>query len=111
MWSKDDIRIELDDEISDGRIFTISLVTPAGTLKVMAEADGQSKYPILRRFHIQGENVEAQEFGIVRLRWLAHAVMEAMDLDGFILEGDVRTTGANPGRRPRPLRFTGRRRS
>jgi hypothetical protein len=106
MWTAADIRIELEDQESEGRIFTANFVTPIGTLKVMAEADGTPRYPILRGVHIQGEDVGPHDFGAIQLRWLVHAAMEMMDLDGLVLEGDVRTTGANPGRRPRPLRFT-----
>jgi hypothetical protein len=105
MWTAKDIRVELEEEVSDGRIFTVYLVTPAGTIKVMAEADGTPRYPIIRGVHIQGEDVGPHDFGTVQLRWLVQAVMETMDLDGLVLEGNVRTTGANPGRRPRVLRF------
>jgi hypothetical protein len=39
---------------------------------------------------------------------IAQAVMEGMDLDGLIVKGALRSTGANPGHRPRDIRFTRR---
>jgi hypothetical protein len=39
------------------------------------------------------------------MRRVADLVMRELDYDSIIVEGAVRTTGARPGRRPRPLRF------
>ena len=60
---------------------------------------------VLTKLRIHGEDVRRNMFGYRRLRWLAQAVMEVMDVDELRIEGEVRTTGAGPGHRPRALRF------
>jgi hypothetical protein len=60
----------------------------------------------LRQLHVQGPGANA--IGPGNLRSLAEVVMERLDFDALEIEGALRTTGASPGRRPRPLRFTRR---
>ena len=63
---------------------------------------------ILRGVHMQGARPNA--IGAGNLKVLARVVMERMELDGLVVEGALRTTGANPGHRPRPIRFARRHR-
>ena len=44
-------------------------------------------------------------FGRNGLKQIAKVAMERMGYDEIIIEGATRTTGANPGHRPRPIRF------
>ena len=53
--------------------------------------------------HIQGPG--AHLLGAASLRELVNVVKEIIDVDTIYVEGEIRTTGANPGRRPRPLIF------
>jgi hypothetical protein len=61
---------------------------------------------ILSGVHIQGDDVKANELGVAGLRRMTQEAMEELGVDEIIIVGAVRTTGANPGRAPRPLRFT-----
>jgi hypothetical protein len=57
--------------------------------------------------HIHGEDVSIRQFGWVNLRRVGRALLEWFgNYDELIIEGAVRTSGANPGRRPRVIRIT-----
>jgi len=58
---------------------------------------------VLTEMHIHGAG--ANTMGTAVLIDLAHAFMEAMDVDHLAVEGATRTTGARPGRRPAPFFF------
>jgi len=58
---------------------------------------------ILHRFHVHGGDVNL--LGAGSLRKLILACMKEEDLDEVEIRGAHRTTGAAPGRTPRPLRF------
>lgn len=105
MWGAARIAIVLVADDTDDPVVTAEIVTPAGTLRAMAEPEWVDRLLILHGYHMHGENVGPNEFGWRQLRWLADAVMEILDVDEIRIEGEVRTSGANPGHRPRPLRF------
>ena len=105
-WSGDDIAIEVDDPGTEDPVMTARIVTPAGVLDVMAEPSQQGRCLVLERLHMHGVDVGPGEFGARSLLALVQAVMERMDLDEIVIRGAVRTSGANPGRRPGERRFT-----
>jgi hypothetical protein len=39
MWQREVISFQLDDEMTSDPVFTVVVVTPAGTLKFMAEPE------------------------------------------------------------------------
>jgi hypothetical protein len=61
---------------------------------------------LLKRLHVQ--DLEPNALGMGNLMVIARMVMERMDLDGLVIAGAVRSTGANPGHRPRDIRFSRR---
>jgi hypothetical protein len=93
-------------EETDHPVATVSFVTHAGDIQIMAELQEAGRTLRLIGLHIQG--AAANTIGIANLRILANAVMEKMDYDAIEVEGAVRTTGASPGRRPGRLRFARR---
>jgi hypothetical protein len=78
--------------------------TPHGGFRFMAEPEIVGSTLIVRGLHIQ--DARANAFGAANLQVLAQVVMERMGIDGIVVEGAIRTSGANPGRRPRAIRFT-----
>jgi hypothetical protein len=62
----------------------------------------------LRVDGLHAQDSRANAVGVGNLMVVAQAVMERMDLDGLVIKGATRSTGANPGRTPRELRFTRR---
>jgi hypothetical protein len=108
MWTAGDIEIELEDDLTDDRVVTARVTTPMGALLVMAEVEQQGRELLLDRLHMHGETFGPNALGAHRLRQLASAVIEWMDLDAIVVKGATRTSGARRGSFPRPLRFTRR---
>ena len=106
LWDVADIAFEIVDDMSDDPVVTLRIATPAGPLTFMAEPAMQGTTLRLTRAHVQ--DAAPNTVGAGNLLVIARAVMEGMDLDGLVVEGALRTTGANPGHRPRALRFTRR---
>lgn len=100
MWTVSDIRIVVDDDLSDDPIVTAEISTPAGRLKLMADVDIVGRRLRLKGLHMHGDGFGPSEFGAGNLRRLTEAVMERLDCDEIIVEGAARTSGANPGRAP-----------
>ena len=105
-WRADDIDFHLVADLTAKPLVTIEISTPDGSVVVMAEPEERGRTLILWRLHMEG--AVANAFGPANLRVLADVVMERMNYDDIIIEGAARTSGANPGRRPGPLRFTRR---
>jgi hypothetical protein len=108
-WRISDIEFaDIDYDATDHPVATVVIKTPAGILEVMAEFHEVSTRELhLKGLHIQspiGSNV----IGIAALRCVVQAAMEYLEYDEIIVEGASRTTGASPGRTPRPVRFTRR---
>jgi hypothetical protein len=104
MWRPADISFDMIDDLTADPVVTVVVTTPDGTLRVMAEPEMGAGVLILRRLHIQDGVPNA--IGAGNLLVLARTLMERMDFDGLLIEGALRTTGANPGHRPAALRFT-----
>jgi hypothetical protein len=108
MWARADIEFDdIDYDATDHPVVTIRLATPVGPVELMAEVAAVAGSLRLRRLHIQS-NVAPNAIGRANWRLVATMVMERMEYDEIIVEGAVRTTGASPGRRPHPIRFTRR---
>ena len=95
--------------MTDDPVVTLRIVTPVGPLIFMAEPVMFGTTMILKGLHAQDATPNA--VGPGNLMVIAQSVMEGMDLDGLVIKGALRSTGANPGHRPRDIRFTRRIRS
>ena len=111
MWKAADVRIVVDDDLSDDPVVTATITTPAGRLRVMAAVSLEGRTLVLAGLHMHGDHIGPRGFGMVNLRRLADAVMEVLACDEIVVEGATRTSGANPGRVPERLRFKRRLRS
>lgn len=97
--------LDLAVDESDGDVLTIQIGTPSGEVKMMAEIAFDERTLVVRGLHIHSSGGPLT-VGIANLRVLVQFVLERIDCDEARIEGAIRTTGANPGRRPRGLRFT-----
>ncbi len=100
MWRPDDILIIVDDALTDDPVLTAEIGTPMGRLKVMAEVSMGYRVMTLHGLHLHGLGIAPNRFGPAALRKLADAVMEEFECDEIVVEGAVRTSGANPGNAP-----------
>lgn len=107
LWRSEDIEFHLLDDLTSDPVVTVEIGTPGGVLLAMAEPEQNGRTLVLHRFHLQA-TAGANSIGPSNLRLIAEVVMERMDHDELVIEGAVRTSGANPGHRPRPHRFTRR---
>ena len=105
-WDIEKISFEVVAEMTDHPVVTVTVNTPAGVLMFVAEPVEVDGWLILRGTHVQG--VGPNVVGMENLMLIAQAVIERMECDGLVVEGALRTTGANPGRRPRDIRFARR---
>jgi hypothetical protein len=103
-WRPTEIHFDILDDLTDHPIVTIFATTPAGVIEFMGEPVMRGRMMIIRGAHLQ--TMWPQRIGVGNLYLLARMVMERMDIDGLTIEGSLRTTGANPGRKPEPIRFT-----
>jgi hypothetical protein len=108
MWTPGDIVIVIDDSLTDDPVLTAEIDTPAGRLKMMAEVSIRDGLLSLRGLHLHGVGVAPNAFGLGSIRRLADAVMKEFGCDEIVVEGAVRTSGANPGNAP-GFRFIKRR--
>ena len=106
MRSTADVSFEIMNDMTDDPVVTLVAITPAGRLAFAAEFMNRGTTLVLRGTHVQDANPNA--VGAANLMVIAQALMEGMGFDGLEVEGAVRTTGANPGHRPRAFRFTRR---
>jgi NADH dehydrogenase FAD-containing subunit len=104
MWDVADISFEIVSDMTDDPVVTLLVQTPAGQLTFTAEPVENGDTLVARGTHVQDASTNA--IGTANLMVIAQALMERMGYDGLVVEGALRTTGANPGRRPRPIRFT-----
>ena len=109
MWVADDISFEIVDDMTDDPVLTLRVLTPAGQLTFMGEPVIEGRVMVAKAVHVQDGTPNS--VGAGSLLVLARVLMERMELDEFVVEGALRTTGANPGRRPRAFRFSRRVRS
>jgi hypothetical protein len=105
-WRPDQIVFDIVGDETDDPVVTAQFETPAGPILAMAEVEDDGRTLRLIGMHLQG--AAANAVGAANLRLLASVVMDRMDYDAIEIEGAVRTTGARPGHRPRPIRFTRR---
>jgi hypothetical protein len=99
----DDIEIIVDDQLSEDPIFLVQVITPLGILDLMAEVRLSPRSIEVHGLHVGGD--AATRWGWSTLRRIGRLIAEKLDVDEINLYGAIRTTGANPGRRPRHWRI------
>jgi hypothetical protein len=97
--------VDFDAGATDHPIMTLIVTTRQGVVTIMAEVAERGSVLELTGLHIHSSS-GPNAFGAARLRELAHALMEMFNVDAVVVEGARRTTGAVPGNRKGPFRFT-----
>jgi hypothetical protein len=106
-WSADDISIDIVDHDTDHPIACVLIATPMGRLTLMGVPEWTGDRMLVRGVHIQSDGrLGPNRLGPAGVRRLAILVMESLHVRELVVVGEIRTTGAGPGHRPRPLRFT-----
>ena len=88
---------------TDGEIVELVATTENGEVRVITGMSKEGDALHLRGLHIDGPGVGS--LGRVGLRNLAVELGKQQGAKQVIILGGTRTTGANPGQIPRPIRF------
>jgi len=107
-WTPDRIGFRLIEDATDHPLVTIAADTPDGTLFLMAEPELLGRCLVLKGVHVHAERIGVNGVGPGNLMRLAQVMMERMNVDELVVEGAVRTTGANRGYAPGRIRFARR---
>lgn len=100
----DDIELILDAETSEDPCLLVDVVTPDGILQLLGDVEIADDHFVVHNLHIGGD---AQvQWGWSKLRKLGRLIAEKLDVEYIEVHGAVRTTGANPGRRPGIVRLS-----
>lgn len=75
--------------------------TQEGTIEVITDVRIEAGTAYLQQLHIDGPG--AGTFGVQKLRLLAQEMSRQLGVTRLVIQGGRRTTGANPGRVPRPI--------
>lgn len=103
-WSENDVTFEIYGDMSEDDVVALIVSTPVGIITIIAEFEFVSdRLLIMRRAHVSG--LEGNSLGYGRLRQIMNVALQIGKYDEIVIEGGNRTTGANPGHQPRPLRF------
>ena len=99
-----DVILILDVVASEDPCFLVDVLTPVGVLQILGEIEIGEAHLVVRDLHIGGD--VHVTWGWSRLRRLGRVIAEKLDVDYIEIRGAVRTTGANPGRRPGVVRLS-----
>jgi hypothetical protein len=104
MMDEDDITLETETD-EDGNTVLFKIGTPSGVIEVLAEVVIDDRCVTLIGTHIES-TIGPNALGPATLRAFVLLLLQRMDLDEITIEGAARTTGANPGHTPKPIRFS-----
>ena len=85
----------------EGNVVEYALKGPRGQMNVMTEMDRKGNTIILRGTHIEGAGPGSQ--GLRELREFARLFAREQGAMKIVIEGGMRTTGANPGHIPKDI--------
>ncbi len=101
MWRPGQITVEI--ESADGPVAIVVVTTPVGTLEIIGSIELHGRVMRVMDAHVQGLTPGA--LGRAGLNAIGRKLMDEANVDEIVIQGGVRTTGRNRGRRPRALRF------
>jgi hypothetical protein len=91
---------------TDGPTLMLEVILPRTRLEVVTSVRLDGNCLVLYDLHVDGPG--AHSLGVAEVRGLVRKAMEAYDVARVEIHGFERSTGANPGRKPRVLRFARR---
>ena len=103
------VDVRLVESVSEDSIVTIELETTVGTLLAMAELRTADRTLYAIGLHVHSVDLGSNAFGAANLRRIAQAMLDWLgDYDELVFIGALRTSGANPGRKPGVIRIARR---
>jgi hypothetical protein len=96
MWDPTQITFDLVDDVTADPVMTVTVFTPAGALKFIAEPERVGRTLVLRGRHVQ--DLAPDAVGVANLMVLAGGVMERMDVDRRVVAGEAGDGGGGRDR-------------
>ena len=103
MWRRDEIVFRVREDLSEGEVVTLQILTPAGVVQIMGEPEDIGRMLMVRAVHLHADRPRA--IGAANLGVIAQALMQRFDYDEVIVEGARREGGLRAGRFPRRIRY------
>lgn len=101
MWPLDQITIEIEE--AEGPEMIVVIGTPVGAMRLMGEVKVVDDVLTIHDAHVDGLFPGA--LTRAGLNALGIKILEIANVRSLVLQGGSRTTGRNPGRAPRRIRF------
>ncbi len=101
MWTIDRITIDIDE--AEGSEMIVVIGTPVGILRLAGAVRLTGGVLLIDSAHVEG--LAPGVLGRGGLNAIGSKILEMTGADSLVLQGSARTTGRNPGRAPRPIRF------
>ncbi|GAB6843169.1 hypothetical protein HNR00_002629 [Methylorubrum rhodinum] len=101
MWTADRITIEIDE--AEGSEMIVVIGTPSGIVRLAGAVRLSGGVLTIEDAHVEGLAPGALRRS--GLNAIGSKILEVTGADSLVLQGSARTTGRNPGRAPRLIRF------
>jgi hypothetical protein len=104
MWTSEQITITLEEiDTHDPPVALVRVSTPAGDIRLLAIILLEEKTLHMKEAHVEG--LYSGACGRAGLNAIGRKLLEVANVERIIIQGGVRTTGRNAGRRPKIFRF------
>jgi hypothetical protein len=104
MWTSDQITITLEEiDTHEPPVALMKISTPVGDLRLLALIVFDDDTLHMKDAHIEG--LHAGACGRAGLNAIGRKLLEVANVSKIVIQGGIRTTGRNPGRRPKIFRF------
>ncbi|KQT60904.1 hypothetical protein ASG52_16805 [Methylobacterium sp. Leaf456] len=101
MWTADRITIDIDE--AEGSEMIVVIGTPSGVVRLAGAVRLSGGVLTIESAHVEG--LVPGALGRGGLNASGSKILEVTGADSLVLQGSPRTTGRNPGRAPRLIRF------
>jgi hypothetical protein len=99
------MKFTIVDDGTEDTVVTVRVIDDGIDLEFMAEPREEGRTLIIEKLHVGRNAGGPNSVGALMLRRIAQVIMKEMGYDELVIEGETRTSGAKPGRRPKPFRF------
>jgi hypothetical protein len=104
MWTSDQITITLEEiDTHEPPVALIKISTPVGDLRLLALIVFEDDTLYMRGAHVEG--LYAGACGRAGLNAIGRKLLEVANVSRIVIQGGIRTTGRNAGRRPKIICF------
>jgi hypothetical protein len=101
MWNENDVVIDIEEV--EETLMLVSITCPVGRLDMIGSVSRVGRVLHLDNAHIQG--LHPGTLGRHGLNSIGRKFLAEADVEEIVIKGSARTTGRNPGTRPREIRF------